>query len=98
MGLRVWSGGEIFSKKINKKWRAHKAPPIITKVNTQKSSARGPRPWRRRSSPGSPAPAATSTSTSPSRLPAGTTWFLFFAQSQSVPPIIYQKVFTIYIL
>ena len=33
MGLRVWSGGEIFSKKINKKWRAHNAPPpIITKV------------------------------------------------------------------
>ena len=33
MGLRVWSGGEIFSKKINEKLRAHKAPPIITKVN-----------------------------------------------------------------
>ena len=34
MGLRVWSRGEIFSKKINKKWRAHKAPPpITTKVN-----------------------------------------------------------------
>ena len=33
VGLRVWSGGEIFSKKINKKWRSHKAPPpIITKV------------------------------------------------------------------
>ena len=33
MGLRVWSGGEILSKKINKKWRAHNAPPpIITKV------------------------------------------------------------------
>ena len=36
MGLRVWSGGEIFSKQINKEWGAHKshAPPtpIITKV------------------------------------------------------------------
>ena len=33
MGLRVWSGGEIFSKQINKKSWAHKAPPpIITKV------------------------------------------------------------------
>ena len=34
VGLKVWSRGEIFSKKkINKKWQAHKAPPpIITKV------------------------------------------------------------------
>ena len=34
MGLRVWSGGEIFSKKINKKSWADKAPPPpnITKV------------------------------------------------------------------
>ena len=33
VGLRVWSGGETFSKKINKKSGAHKAPPpIITKV------------------------------------------------------------------
>ena len=34
VGLRVWSGGEIFSKQIDKKWRAHNAPPppIITKV------------------------------------------------------------------
>ena len=36
--IRVWSRGEIFSKKINKKWRAHKAPPppIITKVKQLK--------------------------------------------------------------
>ena len=33
MGLRVCSGGLIFSKKINKKSWAHKAPPIITRVN-----------------------------------------------------------------
>ena len=26
-GLRVWSGGEIFSKKINKNSSAHKAHP-----------------------------------------------------------------------
>ena len=32
VGLRVWSGWEILSKKINKEWRAHNAPPIITKV------------------------------------------------------------------
>ena len=32
MGLRVWSGGEIFSLKINKEWEAH--PPIITKVKS----------------------------------------------------------------
>ena len=35
MGLRVWSGGEIFSKKINKKSWAHKAPPLI--ITTVKS-------------------------------------------------------------
>ena len=29
VGLRVWSRGEIFSKKMNKKWRAHKPPPPI---------------------------------------------------------------------
>ena len=34
MGLRVWSGGEIFGKKIKILLGAHKAPPpIITKVN-----------------------------------------------------------------
>ena len=27
VGLRVWSGGEILSKKINKNWRTHKAAP-----------------------------------------------------------------------
>ena len=27
MGERVWSGGEIFSKQINTKSWAHKAPP-----------------------------------------------------------------------
>ena len=34
VGLRVWSGGEIFSKKINEKSWEHKAPPppIITKA------------------------------------------------------------------
>ena len=32
MGLRVWYRGEIFSKNMNKKLRAHKAPPIKTKV------------------------------------------------------------------
>ena len=33
VGLRVWSRGEIFSKKMNKKLREHKAhPPIITQV------------------------------------------------------------------
>ena len=34
MGLGVWSGGEIFSKKIKTFWGggAHKAPPIITKL------------------------------------------------------------------
>ena len=32
VGLRVWSGREIFSKKIKTLWGAHKAPPIITKV------------------------------------------------------------------
>ena len=33
VGLRVWSGGQIFSKKIKPLWGAHKAPPpIITKV------------------------------------------------------------------
>ena len=40
MGLRVWSGGEIFSKNINKKSWAHKAPPpIITKVKLSLSDA-----------------------------------------------------------
>ena len=35
VGVRVWSMGDIFNKKINEKWRAHKAsPPIITKVKT----------------------------------------------------------------
>ena len=35
VGLRVWSGGEIFGIKIKTLWGgAHKAPPpIITKVN-----------------------------------------------------------------
>ena len=32
MGLRVWSGGEIFGKKIKTLWGAHKAPPIKSKV------------------------------------------------------------------
>ena len=35
MGLRVWSGGEILSKKINKEWgggHIKPPPPIITKV------------------------------------------------------------------
>jgi len=27
VGLRVWSGGEIFGKKIKTLWGAHKAPP-----------------------------------------------------------------------
>ena len=53
VGLRVWSGGEIFSKKINKKWRAHNAsPPIITKVNTKfqlsKKSFEGENPSNRK--------------------------------------------------
>ena len=40
MGLRVWSGGEIFSKKKNKKSWAHKdpPPPIITKVKKVNSN------------------------------------------------------------
>ena len=44
MGLRVWSGGEILSKKINKEWGgAHKAPPpIITKVNRTDMNNRAP--------------------------------------------------------
>ena len=34
VGLRVWSGGEIFIKKNIKTTGAHKAPPpLITKVN-----------------------------------------------------------------
>ena len=35
VGIRVWSGGEIFSKKIKTLWGGtiHKAPPIITKAN-----------------------------------------------------------------
>ena len=34
MGVRVWSGGEIFSKKIKTLWGGHirPPPPIITKV------------------------------------------------------------------
>ena len=33
MGLRVWSGGEIFGKKIKTLWGGHNVPPlIITKV------------------------------------------------------------------
>ena len=33
MGLRVWSGGEIFGKKIKTLWGGHIVPPlIITKV------------------------------------------------------------------
>ena len=34
MGLRVWSGGEMFGKKIKTLWGGHNVPPlIITKVN-----------------------------------------------------------------
>ena len=33
MGLRVWSGGEIFGKKIKTKWGgAYKAPPPPSKL------------------------------------------------------------------
>ena len=48
MGLRVWSGGETFDKKIKTLWGAHKAPPIITKVKEfygfqdPMNAARGP--------------------------------------------------------
>ena len=41
MGVRVWSGGDIFSKKINEKSWAHKAPPpIITKVKIPNADVR----------------------------------------------------------
>ena len=42
MGLRVWSGGEIFGKKIRTLWGAHKAPPPIkTKVKGGKLKKAG---------------------------------------------------------
>ena len=39
VGLRVWSGGEIFGKKIKTLWGGHNVPPlIITKVNVTLAS------------------------------------------------------------
>ena len=36
VGLRGWSGGEIFGKKIKTLWGGHIVPPlIITKVKTR---------------------------------------------------------------